>query len=273
MTVDIENKEWPEDGKLPELAGKANPFVAPEGYFEGLDERIMAAVKMHELKNSIADTEFNVPDGYFDELAANIQARITVEELLEEKEQGFAVPAGYFDELSNQIQSRIVVEEALETGEAFEIPAGYFENLSSQIQSRVFVEEALSTDEAFTIPNGYFEQLNAKILNQTVTQETVQRKGGIIRLMRTTAFKYATAACFILVAGASFLLMPSTNKTEEYSSSYLQKELSNLSDDELQNYVQMNMEGADIQHTVSFEELPVKDAEFNAALQEYVEMQ
>ncbi len=273
MTVDIENKEWPEDGKLPELAGKANPFVVPDGYFDGLDELIMAAIKMDELKNSIPDTGFEIPDGYFDELASNIQARITVEELLEEKEQGFAVPAGYFDELSSNIQSRIVVEEAMEAGEGFEVPAGYFENLSSQIQSRVFVEEALSTEDVFTVPDGYFEQLNAKILNQTITQEAVQKKGGIIRLMRSTAFKYATAACFVLVAGASLILRPSASDVEAHSASYLHKQLSNVSNDELQEYIQANMEGSDIQHTVSFEELPVKDAEFNAALQEYVEMQ
>lgn len=273
MTIDIENKEWPEDGKLPQLVGKGNPFAVPEGYFEELDERIMAAVKMDELKNNIPDDGFTVPGGYFEELSGVIQARLTVEEVINKDETGFTVPSGYFENLNDNIQSRLTVEAAMEPGEGFEVPAGYFENLSSQIQSRVFVEEALSENEAFTVPNRYFEQLNAQILNKTVTQDAVKRKGGIIRLMRSTAVKYATAACFVLVAGASILFWPSATSVDEHSSSYLHKELANVPLDELQGYIRLSMEGADIQHTVGVEELPVKDAAFNAALQDYVDMQ
>jgi len=218
MTIDIENKEWPEDGKLPDLVGKDNPFAVPEGYFEGLDECVMAAVRMEELKSDTP--EFTVPDGYFEQLTGNIQARIAVEQAINKQDAGFTVPAAYFENLSDNIQSRIAVETAMEAGEAFEVPAGYFENLSSQIQSRVFVEEALADEEAFTVPEGYFEQLNAKILDKTVTQETVQRKGGVIRLMRSTAFKYATAACFVLVAGASFLLWPAASSVDAHNSSF-----------------------------------------------------
>ncbi len=271
MTIDIENKEWPEDGKLPDLVGKANPFAVPQGYFEGLDECIMSAVRMEELKGNTM--EFTVPDGYFEQLTGNIQARITVEEAINKQDNGFTVPAAYFENLSYNIQSRIAVEEAMEAGAGFEVPAGYFENLSSQIQSRVFVEETLATEEAFTVPEGYFEQLNAKILNKTVTQEAVQRKVGIIRLMRSTAFKYATAACFVLVAGASFMLWPSATSVDAHSSSYLHKELANIPLDELQGYIQISMDGGDVQHTVGVEELPVKDAAFNAELQDYVDEQ
>ena len=271
MTIDIENKEWPEDGKLPDLVGKANPFAVPEGYFEGLDECVMTAVRMEELKGDTP--EFKVPDGYFEQLTGNIQARIAIEEAIGKQETGFTVPAAYFENLSDNIQSRIAVEEAMEAGEAFEVPAGYFENLGSQIQSRVFVEEALAENEAFAVPDGYFEQLNAKILNKTVTQEAVQRKGGVIRLMRTTAFKYATAACFVLVAGASFLLWPSATSIEAHNASYLHKELANIPLDELQGYIQVSMDGGDVQHTVGVEELPVKDAAFNTELQDYVDEQ
>lgn len=273
MTIDIENKEWPEDGKLPDMVGKANPFAVPDGYFEGLDERIMAAIKMDELKSNIPDAGFTVPEGYFETLAGDIQAGIKFEEMTGSRETGFTVPAGYFENLSDNIQSRIAVETAMEAGDAFEVPAGYFENLSSQIQSRVFVEEALAENEAFTVPDGYFEQLNARILNKTVAQEAVQRKGGVIRLMRSTAFKYATAACFVLVAGASFLLWPSATNIEAHSASYLHKELSNIPLNELQGYIKSSMEGADIQHTVAIEDLPVNDAAFDAALKDYAEMQ
>lgn len=271
MTIDIENKEWPEDGKLPDLVGKTNPFAVPDGYFEGLDECIMSAVRMEELKSDTP--EFAVPSGYFEQLTGYIQARITVEEAINKQDAGFAVPTAYFEHLSDNIQSRIAVETAMEAGEAFEVPAGYFENLSTQIQSRVFVEEALADEEAFTVPEGYFEQLNAKILNKTVTQEAVQRKSGVIRLMRSTAFKYATAACFVLVAGASFMFWPSATSVDAHNASYLHKELSNIPLDELQGYIEVSMDGGDVQHTVGIEELPVKEAAFNAELQDYVDEQ
>lgn len=271
MTVDIENKEWPEDGKLPELVGKANPFAVPEGYFDGLDERIMAAVTMAEIKNTVTDAGFITPEGYFENLAETINASITIEELADKQQESYAVPAGYFDELSSNIISRVAIEEAMQAGEGFELPAAYFENLSSQIQSRVFVEDALATEEAFIVPDRYFDKLNAKILNQTVTQETVKRKGGIVKLMRSTAFKYATAACFVLVAGVGYLFAPSASTVEQHDASYLHKELSNVPMDELRGYIQLSMDGTDIQHTVAVEDLPVKEAAFNAELQDYVD--
>jgi hypothetical protein len=273
MTIDIENKEWPEDGKLTELVGKANPFAVPEGYFEGLEECLMSAINLDQLKNNTLVADFSLPDGYFEQLAGTIQARITLEETIAKEEAGFDVPAGYFENLSDNIQSRIAVEAAMEAGETFEVPAGYFEDLSSQIESRLFVEEALTTEESFTVPEGYFEQLNAKILNKTVTQDAVQRKGGVIRLMRSTAFKYATAACFVLVAGAGVMLWPSATSSEQHDASYLHKELSNVTINELQGYIQVSMDGTDIQHTVGVEDLPVKDAEFNGALKDYVDEQ
>jgi len=273
MTIEIENKEWPEDGKLPKLVDKANPFAVPEGYFEGLDERIMSAVKMDELKNSTPEMGFTVPNNYFEQLSSNIQAAIVVDELVNKKDTGFTVPAGYFENLSDNILSRIAVEAAAEAGDGFEVPVGYFENLNSQIQSRVFVEETLSANETFTVPEGYFEQLNAKILNQTVTQDVVKRKGGVIRLMRSTAFRYATAACFVLVAGAGMLFWPSAKNVDVHNESYLHTELSNVPLDELQGYIEASMDGSDIQHTVGVEELQVKDAAFNAALQDYVDVQ
>ena len=271
MTMGKENMEWPEDGKLAELVGKANPFVVPEGYFDGLDERVMAVIKIDELRNNIPDDGFTTPAGYFDALSSVIKANIAVEESVNNKETGFALPAGYFDNLSDNIQSRIAVDAALEAGEAFEVPVGYFENLSSQILSRVFVEETFAGEEVFAVPDGYFEQLNATILNKTITQEAVQRKGGVIRLIRSTAFKYATAACFVLVAGASFLLWPAATNVEAHDSSYLHKQLSGVPIDELEGYIQLSMDGSDVQHTVGIEELPVKEASFNAGLQDYIE--
>ena len=268
MTIDIENKEWPEDGKLPELVGKANPFAVPEGYFEGLEERIMAAVKLDELKSDIP--HFTVPDGYFEQLSNNIQARIAVEEAVNNQDAGFTVPAGYFENLSDNIQSRIAVEQAMEAGETFEVPAGYFENLSSQIQSRVFVEEALIAEETFTVPDGYFEKLNAQILNKTVTQEAVQRKGSVIRLMRSTAFKYATAACLALIIGGGAFLREAQQPVTHVQT-LLHKQVSNIPVDEIKDYLELNIDANDTRGLMDNDKQINTDA-LDADLQDYIDI-
>jgi hypothetical protein len=43
--------------------------------------------------------------------------------------------------------------------------------------------------------------------------------------------------------------------------------------DELEGYIEVSMDGGDVQHTVGVEELPVKDAAFSAELQDYVDEQ
>lgn len=262
--------ELPDDGKLQQMVGKSNPFAVPAGYFEGLDERIMAAVKIDELKNNLPETGFAVPEAYFEKLSANIQSRIAVEEALG-NDAGFEVPAGYFENLNANIQSRIAVEEALGGDAGFEVPAGYFENLSSQIQSRIFVEEALAAEAPFAVPENYFDQLNAKILNKTVKQDAVKRKGTVIQMIRSTAFKYATAACFVLVVGASFLFWPDGQNVNSHESSFLHQKLSDVPINDIQGYVELNVDASDAQHTVATEKLPVNDAQLEAALADYID--
>lgn len=270
MTMDKENMEWPEDGKLLAQVDNSNPFAVPAGYFEGLDERILAAVKIDEIKNTLSAGDFLVPDDYFDDLSDNIQSRIAVEETLQKQDAAFEVPDNYFENLSANIQSRIAVEEALSKGTAFEVPADYFESLSSQIQSRVFVEETLMAADAFTVPEDYFEQLNNRILNQTIKQEAVKPKGTVIQMIRSTAFKYATAACFVLVVGASLLLWPSQN-VDTHQSSFLHQKLSDIPIDDIQGYVELNVDASDTQHTVATQNVSLNDDELEAALANYVE--
>jgi hypothetical protein len=273
MTHDMDNKEWLDEYPALKKVSESNPFTVPAGYFEELDERIISNVKLDELKTTIPADGFTLPENYFEQLSNNIKSRIAVEAVLNTDDSGFTIPENYFEQLSNNIQSRITVETALNTeNPGFTVPEGYFENLTSQIQSRVFVEEvlAINKEEAFTVPANYFNELNSKILNKTVAQEAVQRKGAVIRFIRSTAFKYATAACFVLVVGASIFLWPSARNISQHDSSYLHTELSNIPVDEIQGYVELNVDANDTQHTVDEEKLPVNDADLDAALQDYV---
>lgn len=270
MTHDIDNKKWLDEYPALKKVSESNPFTVPVGYFVELDERIMVAIKLDELKKTIPAEGFTVPENYFEQLAGKIQSRVAIENILNTEDTGFTVPENYFRQLSGNIKSRIAVD-ALNTEDAgFTIPENYFENLTAQIQSRVFVEEALiSKEEAFTVPVNYFNELNSKILNKTVAHTAVKRKSAVIRFISSTSFKYATAACFVLVIGASIFLWPSASNVSKHHDSYLHAELSNIPVDEIQGYVELNVDANDTQHTVDAEQLPVNDAELDAALQDY----
>lgn len=110
---------------------------------------------------------YSVPAGYFDQLAGNILARVktsdealTVQEELSmlspllskfDKKLPFQAPAGYFSDLSDNVVSGVraidFVNEELENlsllmaglkdKQVYEAPAGYFEALPGQVMDRV----------------------------------------------------------------------------------------------------------------------------------------
>jgi len=210
----MENRDWLNEYVSLKHVNANNPFTVPDGYFNGLSERIVAGIKLDELKSKTPLDGFTVPENYFEELSSNIQSRINIEKVLNTENAGFTVPENYFEELNAQITSRIFVEEAL---------AGSTETLA--------------------VPQDYFNQLNKKILNKTVTAAPpVKRKGAVIRLLSSTAFKYATAACLTIMVGTGVLLQTAFSPKAVHNRSYLHKELSKVPVDELQEYLQLNAE-------------------------------
>ena len=283
MNSERGNREWLNDYMSLKQVNPNNPFTVPDGYFDELEQQIVSYIKLDELKsgspsngfavpenyfdelsNNIgariaieeaADKEatgFTVPEGYFDELSQQIQSRITVGESLDKSEDAFTVPKGYFEELSQNIQSRIVVEEALDKSEdAFSVPKGYFEELSQNIQGRIAIEAALNQEESFAVPDGYFDKLTTNILDKTVNQPTEKKeagkpKKGIVRqLFASQYFKYATAACITLAVGATILLTQNIGAPESHNNSFLHKSLSQVSVDDIKDYIQSNVDQND----------------------------
>jgi len=236
----MENKKWLDEYASLKQVNPNNPFTVPVGYFEELDERIMSAIKLNELKNTIPLDCFTVPENYFEQLSGDIQSRIAVEAILDQDNTGFTVPENYFEELSSNIKSRLLVEQAIN-----------------------------SAEDTFTVPQDYFNQLHQNILNKTVNHDTVKRKNAVIRMISSNVFKYATAACFVLMIGGGIFLSQFESPDAIHKRSFLHKELSTVSVDDIQNYVEQNVDGNDAQHTVAAEDLPVNDASLKAALQDY----
>jgi hypothetical protein len=270
MTRDLENREWLNEYPSLKQVNANNPFTVPDGYFDGLGERVTSAITIEALKNKMPLSGFAVPENYFDELSANIQSKIHLNNAIS-NDTGFTVPDKYFEELSASIQSRIFVEEALSAeNESFTVPENYFENLSNSIQSRVFVEEALiASEQAFALPQDYFDNLNKKILNKTASLEQVKRKGVVIRMFRSTAFKYATAACLALMVGTGIFIRQFNDPVAVHKRSFLHKQLSDVPVSEIESYLDLNVEPTDTQHIVATDDLSVDDKGLSQALQNY----
>lgn len=85
-----------------------------------------------------------------------------------------------------------------ETG--FTTPSNYFEELNEHIRVKMVTERlrAAIPQEGHAVPPNYFEQLQLNILAKT-TGASKQPK--IVRLWHSNVLKYASAACFVIIAG------------------------------------------------------------------------
>ncbi len=294
----MDNREWLDDYNALKQVNTNNPFTVPSGYFDEMEQRITSYIHLEEMKPE--NEGFTIPENYFDDLSANIQSRIAIEEMagdgdgfavpedyfnelsnniqsriaIEEMaaaEDGFTVPENYFDELSANIQGRIAIEEMVGAEDGFAVPENYFEDLAGQVTARVQVEEAMQDEASFSVPEGYFENLNKKIQDKTVNvdkskQDKEVRRGVIRKMFATTAFKYAAAACFAVVAGATILLNQASDPLAEHNSTFLHQQISTLPVNDIQTYLQDDVDANDVQHTVIDENAPVNDAKLDNAL-------
>lgn len=86
----------------------------------------------------------------------------------------------------------------------FTTPENYFAELTERINSAVFIERMkanVSADAGFTLPDNYFEKLTSSVLAKTIEEQSVQQTK-ITKLWHSKVLKYASAACFLLIAGA-----------------------------------------------------------------------
>lgn len=111
MSLHNRDINWEKDAPHIASAGRANPFLVPEGYFSTMHENLTARITIEDLGK---DTGLHVPEGYFNQLPELIEAKIAVEELKEElSTEGFKVPEGYFETLSERITEHTQAERRI----------------------------------------------------------------------------------------------------------------------------------------------------------------
>jgi hypothetical protein len=127
----------------------------------------------------------------------------------------FSVPEGYFDGLGGQISNAVYLEglKTAVTESGFTVPEDYMEGLTDHITAAIAVDrlketvfnEAKVANEGFAVPANYFEQLQAGILAKTAAESAQKPQAKIVRLWHSKLLKYASAACFVIVASFGVL--------------------------------------------------------------------
>ncbi len=121
------------------------------------------------------------------------------------KRNPFSVPDGYFENCEEAIFSAVFLDGLKQktNDNNFEVPQNYFEELTERINTRIALEELPKAENAFAVPENYFDTLQSRIADR-IAATAPQKEAKIIPLWRRNIVKYASAACFLLIA--SFVL-------------------------------------------------------------------
>lgn len=165
-------------------AGFRNVYEVPAGYFEALPGRMLELLKGAEEEVSPVlaekkDNPYQVPQGYFDNFAASVLQRIKADEAKSPKEEletlspllsglgkkmPFSTPDNFFEELSDnavagakaidfvnvELENLSPLMRSLKDKQVYEAPAGYFDQLPRQILQKVKSQPARVVSMSFT---------------------------------------------------------------------------------------------------------------------------
>lgn len=148
------------------------------------------------------------------------------------KDNPFTVPEGYFNTLSEQLKSRALIEsKQIKDSAGFTVPEAYFTGLSQRIQGRIVLESTLSKnkEQGLQLPESYFETLSDRI------QARIGKK-------KSHWLSYAAAACITMVIGSVIYF-----NSSQYT---ISRKLSDVSDQEIINYLQLHTTVSDNQFII-----------------------
>ena len=205
----------------------------------GQDQNILN--ELSELESSLAGvspaTPYQVPAGYFESLVAQVLARIKTlkddnvqAELLSlspiladaSREMPYAVPAGYFEGLEAGLVDSVVSSQR---------PEQELEALSPLLAG-------LDKNMPYQVPAGYFENLHARAL------PVANPAAKVVPMGSRKWFRYAAAAVIAGVICTTVYLSIRSNTIDPAKDSYswVKKNLSPVSTDEMKNFIQLTDE-------------------------------
>jgi hypothetical protein len=174
----------------------------------------------------------------------------------------YRVDENYFDGIRAELQARIIASNFIAPQNKLDVPAGYFENLPNNILAKiksqennpVFTEmEELSptianigNNNVYTVPQDYFEQLAMPSI----------ASAKVVKMGSRSIFKYAAAAVVTGLLGLGIFTFVNKNAVQINGSEVdsvvmakaneiiqkksFEKELENVSDEDLEQYLSQN---------------------------------
>jgi len=170
------------------------PFTVPEGYFPGLEDRLLSEIKISALSKLRTPA---VPESYFESLEEQLISTARLSSL----NLRASAPEGYFDTLEDQILGRIKIDGLQQPA----VEEGYFEALEDRIMAEVRLEGLKQP----AVPAGYFDTLEKDILDKTTGTQKAK-----FTLFRNIKVLRSAAAALIIGLAAYFSLQTPEPKDE-----------------------------------------------------------
>jgi len=211
-------------------ADNKNYFSVPEGYFNNLADDILTQVFIQSLPVS---NSYYIPENYFENFPDILLKKLLVENNISlTKEIAYTVPEGYFDNLAGNILKKIKSSSSNPVRQELE-------ELSPLLSS-------ISKANVYNVPENYFEQLEP--INEIQKNSLPSAKVISIGSRARKWVNYAAAACIAAVLfGGGYVYfsgkIPAIKTSQTFPSLAkmdVQKEISSLSDDEINNYLKDN---------------------------------
>jgi hypothetical protein len=220
--------------------GTQHPFDLPQGYFEGLSDRVMEAIKIPLFTK---DNPYAVPQGYFEEFAGKLLARIK---------------AGQSGDPREELSVLSPLLDRIDKRSPFQIPEGYFSHLSGAVLSGAqaigFVNDELEKlpslmaglrdKSVYEVPEGYFDGLAGNIL--ALAKKPATAPAAVISMnsrdngRRRSIGKWLKYSAAAVTAGLILTMgwLGFHNPANGTGSTDLVANLSKVSDQEILNYLE-----------------------------------
>ncbi|WP_231427067.1 MULTISPECIES: hypothetical protein [Pedobacter] len=198
----------------------------------------------------------------------------------------FTVPNHYFESVEESVISNVFLDGLKQNTNCahFEVPQHYFEELTERIEANIRIVELPKAENSFAVPQNYFDNLQSRINDRIAAtfEDKVEVKpelkiAKIVPLWRKSLVKYASAACFVLIAsfGAYFYqnstsipvaqTQPSDLANEQMlydidestiidhleAQTNMGSKTTSASDTEMENYILSNFSSSDLTHELN----------------------
>jgi hypothetical protein len=196
------------NSKLPVLAPET--YTVPEGYFDGLADRVMSRIKAIEAVNFREELNHLSP----------VIARISSQNL-------YIVPQDYFEGFAGSVLIKIKNENFSS------------ENSQEELVTISPLLAGLKKDNLYSVPEGYFESLSEGVIATAIPE---QPEAKIISITHRKWFRYAAAAVIFGAVALSGILLFSNNTpkpvNEENAWAKVEKKVKKISDSEIEKFIQ-----------------------------------